>query len=140
MPSSRQLRSIRQAIAADATPFDRLFATRAFKASFAGGFSHEKKSSRPPRGFDPTHARLDWLKLQAYFVWKPYSMREFSSAEFPKLVQRDFAQILKLNELLERAIAGRWVSDAKVASPRQRAAALLSKLDEVEAPRRPMDF
>src|SRR4051812_20870999 len=50
MPSSRQLRSIREAIAADASPFDRLFDSKEFSACFPEGFSDERISSRSPRG------------------------------------------------------------------------------------------
>ena len=137
VPSSRQVRSIREAIAANATPFDRLFATRDFTASFPGGFSRERTATRPPRGFDPTHPRMDWLKLQAFFVWKSYKKREFASAAFPGLVARDFRQILRLNQLLEQAIQGRsppQASAKKASSRRGRT------LEDFEAPTREMDF
>ena len=39
MPSSRQLRSIRDAIATDASSFEELFKSRAFSSHFKGGFS-----------------------------------------------------------------------------------------------------
>ena len=107
MPSSRQLRAIREAIAEDASPFDRLFATKDFARAFPGGFSKDRTATRPPRGFDPTHPRMDWLKLQAYFVWKPYTKKQFYSAEFPKTLEADWRQILRLNELLTLAIQGR---------------------------------
>jgi uncharacterized protein (TIGR02453 family) len=140
VPSSRQVRSIREAIAADATPIDRLFASKDFAACFPGGFSDERKSSRPPRGFDPAHPRMDWLKLQSFFVWKPYKKREFVSQEFPRLLARDWKQILRLNELLTLAIQGRW-SKASPPAAETRSRGLITRLDDVEiAPRRKMDF
>jgi uncharacterized protein (TIGR02453 family) len=141
MPSSRQLRAVREAIAKDASPFDRLFATKAFSARFSGGFSREKTATRPPRGFDPAHPRMDWLKLQAYFVWRSYTLKEFQSPDFPSLVAADFTQILKLNELLEKAVQGtlsRVLPSEKRAS--KRATSLESRIEEVEMPRREMDF
>ncbi|MGZ3698154.1 MAG: DUF2461 family protein, partial [Bdellovibrionota bacterium] len=110
MPSSRQLRSIREAIARDASAFERLFASKEFARCFPGGFSDEKSATRPPRGFDPDHPKMKWLKLQAFFVWKPYSKKEFTSAKFPELLARDCRQIVRLNELLDKAISGRWVT------------------------------
>lgn len=107
MPSSKQMRALREAIAEDAQAFDRLFADKAFKKCFPGGFSDERISSRVPRGFDPAHPRMDWIRLQAFFVWKPYKRSEFTSAKFPSLVARDFRQILRLNELLDLAIRGK---------------------------------
>jgi hypothetical protein len=133
MPSSRQLRAVREAIARDATPFDRLFRDKAFSRLFPGGFAREKVATRPPRGFDPTHPRLDWLKLQGFYVWRSYSRREFASAEFPMLVARDFKQVLRLNELLEAALAG------QTARPRP-VSGLLGRLEEIEIAHRKMDF
>jgi uncharacterized protein (TIGR02453 family) len=145
MPSSRQLRAIREAIAEDATPFDRLFASREFKKVFPDGFSDERISSRPPRGFDPQHPRLAWLKLQGFFVWKPYSMREFSSVDFPALVARDFRQILRLNSLLYQIlhrVPGTRLSEPETPKglrtglPEQ----LSDRLDELAPIAREMDF
>lgn len=137
-PSSRQLRAIREAIADDASAFDKLFATQAFAARFPGGFSDERKATRPPRGFDPNHPRIDWLKLQGFFVWRSYKKKEYTSKDFPDLVAKDMTQILKLNELLELALQGR-LPKAAPAKKRQ-GPGLLTILDEIEAPRRKMDF
>jgi len=141
MPSSRQTRSIREAIASDASAFDELFADKAFARCFPGGFSDERTATRPPRGFDPNHPRLDWLKLQAFFVWKPYSRKEFKSAAFAEKVVADWRQILRLNHLLDQAIAGRL---AKAAPSKGRASHLLDRLTDLgENPRlnqRKMDF
>ena len=141
MPSSRQLRAIREAIARDATPFDRLFASKAFAASFPHGFSDERTATRPPRGFDPAHPRMKWLKYQGYFVWKSYKKREFSSAAFPDRVARDWKQILRLNELLEQALnSSAWGAAGRVNSVREKKTPLASRLEEIEAPQRKMDF
>ncbi len=137
MPSSKQTRAIREAIAQDATPFDRLFATKSFSSRFQGGFSQERTAVRPPRGFDPQHPRIDWLKLQAFFVWKSYSVREFSSTQFADLVLQDFAQVVKLNALLDLAVSGRW-STLQNKTPNLKKSQLT--LDEIEAPRHVMDF
>ena len=135
MPSSRQLRSIREAIANDASPFDTLFKSRSFSDHFKGGFSSERTASRPPRGFDPAHTRMNWLKLQAYFVWKPYSMKEFTSKDFHQIVVKDCKQILRLNELLEHAISGKLQSLNPGLETRPAV-----NLDTIQAPTREMDF
>lgn len=139
MPSSRQIRAIREAIAHDASPFDRLFASKAFAARFPGGFSDEKISTRNPKGFAADHPRMDWLKLQAFFVWHPYTMREFTSAEFPELITEDWRQILRLNELLEFALKGQ-LAHAKPPAKSRVPKDLSSRLEGIEAPRRKMDF
>jgi uncharacterized protein (TIGR02453 family) len=138
VPSSRQTRAIREAIANDASEFDRLFKTKAFSSRFAGGFSPERISKRPPRGFDVNHPRMDWLKLQGFFVWRSYTQREFASKDFAELLASDCSQILKLNALLELALEGRLGS----AKPCEAAAptGLSTRLEDIQAPRRKMDF
>lgn len=112
MPSSRQLKSIRTRISENAAPFEDLFRSKLFHASFPDGFSTERSATRPPRGFDKEHPRIPWLKLQGYFVWRSYKPREYTSAKFPEQVARDARQILRLNDLLENAIEGRWPEKA----------------------------
>ncbi len=108
LPSSRQLKTLRERIAENAAPFEQLFRSAAFARSFPEGFSDERTATRPPRGFDQAHPKMRWLKLQGFFVWRSYRKREYSAADFPKLVARDARQILRLNELLDRALTGRW--------------------------------
>jgi uncharacterized protein (TIGR02453 family) len=107
MPSSRQMRKLREAIAADASAFERLFATRSFRTRFPGGFSLERKSSRVPRGFDPNHPRLKWIQLQSFFVWRSYSRKEFTSPRFAEIVTADWAEMVKLNTILYAILDGR---------------------------------
>ena len=138
MPSSRQLRSIRETIAENAEPFQKLFGSKSFSAKFTSGFSDERIATRPPRGFDPNHPQMNWLKLQAFFVWKSYSKKEFNSDSFFDLIAADGAQILRLNQLLDQALEGRLrVVEPKSADMPVR---LTSKLEEIQAPRRKMDF
>jgi uncharacterized protein (TIGR02453 family) len=137
MPSSRQTRTLRETLAQDASAFEELFASKAFARCFPDGFSDERISSRPTRGYDPEHPRMHWLRLQAFFVWHPYSRREFSSAEFPQLVARDLKQVLRLNRLLEQALDGRLrLGDPKQKSPGH----LLERLEGLDRFEHKSDF
>jgi uncharacterized protein (TIGR02453 family) len=140
MPSSRQVRAIREAIAKDASAFEELFKTKDFAKSFPGGFSDERISSRPPRGFDPAHPKMDWLKLQAFFVWKPYKKKEFASADFSSIVAKDWKQVLRLNRLLEQAIQGRLPTATKTQGKKKSSPKLLDHLESMERVEREMDF
>jgi uncharacterized protein (TIGR02453 family) len=107
MPSSRQLKAIRQMIGGSpqfVEALEKLFDAKPFKKVFKGGFSDEQIASRVPRGFDPHHPRIEWIKLQGFYVWRSYSLKLFSSAAFFENVETDFRQALKLNRLLDRAI------------------------------------
>ncbi len=85
----------------DAQAFHALFADPAFKARFETDFSREEVASRPPRGFDPDHPDMEWLKLKRFLVVKKLSTTEFTSADLVPAVARDFKQLIRLNRLLE---------------------------------------
>ncbi len=138
MPSSQQVRRIRESIANDASAFDQLFKTKTFSSRFPGGFSNERISQRTPRGFDPNHPRMEWLRLQAFFVWRAYTRKEFASREFPSLVAKDWKQILRLNRLLEKALQSQ--SFAKIPEKSLNHSSLVEKLEEIETIRPKMDF
>lgn len=140
MPSSRQVRAVREAIAKDASAFEELFASKAFNSRFPGGFCREKVSSRPPRGFDKEHPRMDWLKLQAFFVWRSYEKTEFISKGFADLVAKDFTQIVRMNELLEKAVKGTLPGNERVKRNKKSSDDVLSRIEDVVAPRRQFDF
>lgn len=104
MPSGPQLKKIRNAIAQDAQPFHALFADPAFKARFETDFSREEIASRSPRGFDPEHPDMEWLKLKRFLVVKKLSNTEFFSPDLVPNVADDFKQLIRLNRLLEDAL------------------------------------
>jgi uncharacterized protein (TIGR02453 family) len=101
MPSGPQLKRVRNAIARDAQAFHALFADPAFKARFETDFSREEVASRPPRGFNPDHSDMEWLKLKRFLVVKKLSTTEFTSADLVPSVAEDFKQLIRLNRLLE---------------------------------------
>ncbi len=144
MPSSRQVREMRAALSRDTSAFEALFRSKSFSARFPGGFCPEKTSSRVPKGFDPEHPRIDWIKLQAFFVWRSYSRKEFTSRDFPKIVAGDWAQILRLNRLLEQVVGysnrGAGNSTQRPQLGAKPETDLTNTLAEIEAPQRPMDF
>jgi len=59
-----------------------------------------------PRGFDANHPDIDWIKLKTFFVSKILTAKEFSSGDLAKNLANDFRQLLRLNELLDKAIEG----------------------------------
>lgn len=105
MPSGPQLRKVRSAMAQDARPFHALFDDPTFKARFKTNFSREEVASRPPRGFDPDHPDMEWLKLKRFLVVKKLTNAEFTSGDLVPAVVEDFKQLVRLNRLLENALA-----------------------------------
>lgn len=106
MASSLQTRRVRQAIADNSEPFKKLFADKDFKKSFKSGFEPLVKAQKCPRGFDPDHADIEWIKLKTFFVCKTLTVKEFSARDLTAHLVRDFRQLLRLNDILQNAIDG----------------------------------
>lgn len=104
MASSTQVRRIRRAIENDSSAFKTLFADKGFKKSFKSGFEPMVKASRCPRGFDPDHPDVEWIKLKTFFAAKKLSIQALSAKDLAENICTDFRQLLRLNALLQDAI------------------------------------
>ncbi len=100
MPSARQTKQIRAWIAEDAKVLERLLKDRKFHAVF-NSLGNERKLKTKPRDYPMDHPRIEWLKLSAFYVWRPFSKKELFSSEFPSLLTEDWKQVLRLNSVLD---------------------------------------
>lgn len=106
MPSGPQLKKMRNAISEDAKPFHSLFKDKKFKERFKEGFSSFNIAARAPRGCDPEHPDIEWLRLKSFLVVKKLATAEFASAELADTLVADFKQLLRLNRLIEEIVMG----------------------------------
>lgn len=104
MATSGQLKRLRQAIASDAEPFHGLFADPAFASLFSKGFEQENLAARMPRGFDPSHADEQWLRLKTFLVVKRVPSDVFTSPELAMWLVQHYRQLVRLNRLLESVL------------------------------------
>lgn len=68
LPPAPRLKAIRQHIVNDATGFAKLLKNKHLRATF-NDMLDEDKLQRPPKGFDPDHPHVEYLKLKSFFVW-----------------------------------------------------------------------
>jgi uncharacterized protein (TIGR02453 family) len=68
LPPPDRLRAIRAAVVNDATGFAKLLKNKQLRATY-GDLLDEDKLQRPPKGFDPAHPHVEYLKLKSFFVW-----------------------------------------------------------------------
>lgn len=68
LPPPDRLRAIRENVVNDATGFAKLLKNKQLRATF-GDLPDEGKLKRPPKGFDPEHPHVEYLKLKSFFVW-----------------------------------------------------------------------
>ncbi|HEX8612524.1 MAG TPA: DUF2461 domain-containing protein [Telluria sp.] len=68
LPPAPRLKAIREQIVNDATGFAKVLKNKQLRATY-GDLLDEDKLQRPPKGFDPQHVHVEYLKLKSFFVW-----------------------------------------------------------------------
>lgn len=68
LPPTARLKAIRQHVVNDATGFAKLLKNKHLRATFNDMLDADKLQ-RPPKGFDPDHPHVEYLKLKSFFVW-----------------------------------------------------------------------
>jgi len=108
LPTSRQSRLVREAIAQDSEAFHQLFKNKKFKTRFRDGFWMEEQAKKIPVGFAADHPDIEWIKLKKFVVMKEYSVKDLSKKTFHGEVIADFEQALLFNRLLEKALNAKF--------------------------------
>jgi len=68
LPPAPRLKAIRHHVVNDATGFAKVLKNKNLRATY-GDLLEEDKLQRPPKGFDPDHPHIEYLKLKSFFVW-----------------------------------------------------------------------
>lgn len=100
MANATQVKRLRQWIDARPQQMLDLFQDKNFGSLFKDlGDDHKLKTK--PRDYPLDHPRIDWLKLTAYYVWRPIPKKELYSSELANILIRDWRQAMRLNNLLD---------------------------------------
>ncbi len=74
LPPPARLKAIREHVVNDATGFAKVLKNKHLKGTF-GDLQPEDKLLRPPKGFDPGHPHIEYLKLKSFFVWTEVKLK-----------------------------------------------------------------
>ena len=87
LPPAPRLKAIREHVVNDATGFAKVLKNKHLRATY-GDLLDEDKLQRPPKGFDPDHPLVEYLKLKSFFVWTEVDL-ELNAPEklVPQLAQ-----------------------------------------------------
>jgi uncharacterized protein (TIGR02453 family) len=69
LPPPSRLKAIREQVVNDATGFAKVLKNKQLRETY-GDLQFENSLQRPPKGFDPGHQHVEYLKLKSFFVWK----------------------------------------------------------------------
>lgn len=103
MPDGPETLKIRTAIANNTEEFFKIIGKKSFRDIF-GELSGDKLKSAP-KGFDPEHKALEYLKLKEFMAFTELHNDKFLiSAEFPKHLVKTMKEMYPLVAFLRNAL------------------------------------
>lgn len=104
IPDGPELLKIRTAITENTDEFLRIIEKRSFADSF-GRLSGDALKN-PPKGFDPDHRAIDYLKLKEFMAWTEFKDDKcLLATDFPKQLVKLTKEMSPLVSFLRRALA-----------------------------------
>lgn len=74
MPPPARLKALRRHMVEDAAGFTKVLKNKKLRATF-GDIQNEGKLVRPPKGYDPEHEHIEYIKLKSFFVWTEVDLK-----------------------------------------------------------------
>jgi len=99
LPPPDRLKAIREQIVNDATGFSKLIKNKTMRATF-GELETENKLQRPPKGYDPAHPHIEYLKLKSFFLWTEVKLKLNAPDELVPQLARAYKDAFALVEWL----------------------------------------
>ena len=102
MPDASELLKIRNAVATNTKEFLKIVEGGSFKKRF--GELDGDRLSRPPKGFDPEHPAIEYLKLKSFTVSEEFSSKDALSKDYSKMLADSFKAAYPLVVFLRKAL------------------------------------
>lgn len=102
-PTGDQMRKIRQEIDYNAPELKEIINTSSFVQNF--GEIQGEKLTRPPKGYQPDHPNIEFLKLKSYVAIRKFSDEKVMEASFADEVITTFKAAQPFNEFLNVAVS-----------------------------------
>ncbi|WP_432412707.1 DUF2461 domain-containing protein [Rasiella sp. SM2506] len=102
-PSSKILKSIRQAIDYNGEELKKILAKKSFKAMF-GGLVEDTPLKTAPKGFSQDHQHIDLLRRKSFAVSVQLTQKEVLSANFEEKVLNIYKEMLPFRRYLNEAV------------------------------------
>ena len=103
MPDNSELLKIRNHIASNTKDFFKIVEAKKFRDRF--GEFHGDRLTKPPKGFDPNHPAVEYLKLKSFTVGEEFTEKEALAKDYPKMLAESFKAAYPLVAFLRAALA-----------------------------------
>jgi uncharacterized protein (TIGR02453 family) len=90
MPPAPRLKAIREHVVNDATGFAKMLKNKQQRATYGDLRAEDGKLQRPPKGFDPGHEHIEYLKLKSFFVWTEVDLELNAPDKLVPMLARGF--------------------------------------------------
>jgi len=95
MPPADRLRAIRNHVSEDVAGFSKLIKNKTLNETY-GGLEEDSKLVRPPKGFDPEHKHIEYIKLKNFLVAKEVSIKKKIPTDLGNEIATTFKDALPL--------------------------------------------
>ncbi len=102
MPDNDQLKKIRKAIAGRSKEFLAVINTPSFKKTFPA--ISGTALTRPPKGFDPDHPMIEWLKMKQFFTGLDMKEEVCYKKNFPVVIAKHCKELSPLVNFMNEAM------------------------------------
>ena len=103
-PSSKLLKSIREAIDYNGDELLSILNKKSFKNTF-GGMLEAQSLKRPPKGYSEDHPYIDLLKRKSYAAGRQLTRDEVLSPDFDKKVIEIYQELLPFRRYMNEAVS-----------------------------------
>jgi uncharacterized protein (TIGR02453 family) len=104
MPEPAGLNKIRQEIDYNFDEWKKILGNRKFKNQFIKRMDSSNSLVRPPKGYDPDNAAIDFIKLKSFIVTKPLSDAEVMSKTFVADLSKAFKASKPMIDFINRSL------------------------------------
>ncbi len=101
-PEPVQLRLIRDDLAYSTAEIEKIVGKASFKKYF--GQVDGERLQRAPKGFQPDHPSIEWLRLKQYLILRPLTDEQVLQANFTEEVFKTFLEGKPFFDYLDRAL------------------------------------
>ncbi len=104
-PEPDELKKIRKEIEFFHDDLEKIVADKSFKKEF-GELTRDDTNSlkNAPKGFDPNHPAIEFLKLKSYTASKKIDDKIFTEPDFSKKIAQKLIALKPMNDFLKRAL------------------------------------
>lgn len=104
MPLPEDLLKIRQEIDYNFNEWKKIIGSGSFKNQFEKGMDKSNSLVRPPKGYEPDNAAIEFVKLRSFVTTKPLSEAELTNKSFVADLSKTFKAVKPIIDFINRAL------------------------------------